>query len=299
MNVLLDSTMPDAQRRAALYAGNVFVYSPRRSALDLCEFARSLIRTAFSGVDPQTAQREMPVEQYVAVLERLKPEFIHHPESKRLIQALLRDYGCDEQTTYFDVPRMRTATSDAYLTTGIAYAFHPHRDTWYSAPMCQVNFWMPIYEVQADNVMAFHPQYWDRSIRNTSSVYDYQRWTATSRFNAAQHIGTDTRVQPKAEVAVEMVPDVRVVAPVGGLMMFSAAQLHSTVPNSSGRTRFSIDFRTVCADDVLGRQGAANRDSHCTGTALTDFLRVSDLSRLPQEAIDIYLPGHPQAVLAN
>lgn len=299
MNVLLDSTMSDAQRREALYAGNVFVFSPRRAALDLCEFARSLVRNAFAGKDPQTAQHEMPVENYAAVLERLKPEFIHHPESKRLIQAMLGELGCDDATTYFDVPRMRTATSDAYLTTGIAYAFHPHRDTWYSAPMCQINFWMPIYEVQADNIMAFHPQYWDRSIRNSSSGYDYQRWTANSRFNAAQHIGTDTRVQPKAEVAVEMVPDVRVVAPVGGLMMFSAAQLHSTVPNTSGRTRFSVDFRCVNADDVRAQRGAVNRDSYCTGTALTDFLRVSDLAHLPAEALETYMPGHPQRAVAN
>lgn len=299
MNVLLDSGMSDAQRREALYAGNVFVFSPRKAALDLCELARTLIRNAFSGLDPQTAQHEMPVEKYVAVLERLKPEFIHHPESKRLIQEMLRDFGCDERTTYFDVPRMRTATSDAYLTTGIAYAFHPHRDTWYSAPMCQVNFWMPVYDVQPDNVMAFHPQYWDRSIRNTSSVYDYQRWTQTSRFNAAQHVGSDTRVQPKAEVAVEMVPDVRVIAPAGGVMMFSAAQLHSSVPNTSGRTRFSIDFRVVNSDDVDAQRGAVNRDSYCSGTALTDFLRVSDLAHLPSEALERYMPGHPQRAVAN
>jgi hypothetical protein len=147
--------------------------------------------------------------------------------------------------------------------------------------------------------MAFHPQYWDRSIRNTSSVYDYQRWTATSRFNAAQHVGTDTRVQPQAEVQVEMVPDVRVIAPAGGVMMFSAAQLHSSVPNTSGRTRFSIDFRVANSDDVHAQRGAVNRDSYCSGTALTDFLRVSDLAHLPTEALDRYMPGHPQRAVAN
>src|SRR2546425_8585889 len=33
-----------------------------------------------------------------------------------------RELGCDLSRTYFDVPRMRTATSDAYLTAGLAYA---------------------------------------------------------------------------------------------------------------------------------------------------------------------------------
>ncbi len=37
------------------------------------------------------------------------------------------------------------------LIGGIAYAFHAHRDTWYSAPMCQINWWIPIFEVNGGN----------------------------------------------------------------------------------------------------------------------------------------------------
>ena len=48
--------------------------------------------------------------------------------------------------------------------------------------------------------------------------------------------------------------------------MFAGAQLHSSVPNMSGKTRFSIDFRTVHSDDLLSRSGAPNIDSECTGT---------------------------------
>ena len=66
----------------------------------------------------------------------------------------------------------------------------------------------------------------------------------------AQHVKTDTRVQPRPQVPVEQDPQLRVVANVGGAMLFSAAQLHSTVPNTSGITRYSIDFRTVHLDDV-------------------------------------------------
>ena len=80
----------------------------------------------------------MSVEGYDALLADLKPRFIHHPESKRLIIEMLIDLGCDPDKVYFDVPRMRTSTAKGYLTTGIAYAFHPHRDTWYSAPFSQL-----------------------------------------------------------------------------------------------------------------------------------------------------------------
>jgi ectoine hydroxylase-related dioxygenase (phytanoyl-CoA dioxygenase family) len=181
------------------------------------------------------------------------------------------------------VPRLRTSTSNDYLTSGISYAFHPHRDTWYSAPFSQINWWIPIYPVVADNVMAFHPQYWGAAVKNGSRRYDYYEWNRTSRQSAAQHIKTDTRDQPKPEEPVTLDPQVRLVPEPGGLMLFSGNQLHSTVPNTSGRTRFSIDFRTVNVEDVVARREAPNFDSDCSGTTLRDFLRVSDLQRFDED----------------
>ena len=75
---------------------------------------------------------------------------------------------------------------------------------------------------------------------------------------------------------MQLDPQVRVVPEVGGVMLFSGNQLHSTVPNTSGLTRFSIDFRTVDIDDVQSRREAPNFDSECTGTSLRDFLRAGD-----------------------
>lgn len=288
-----DSPHDDATRRARLYAGDLYLYSPTPTTLAFAAFARELIGAAFPGRDPERAQYELPVTEFAAILAELKPRFIHHPESKRYIRALLAERGCDPDRTYFDVPRLRSSTSDGYLTTGIAYAFHPHRDTWYSAPMCQLNWWLPVFPVEASNGMAFHPQYFATAVPNTSAGYDYQRWNATSRFNAAQHVGKDTREQPKPTVPVAPEPDLRLVPPVGGLIVFSAAQLHSSCENRSGRTRYSIDFRTVDGDDAAAARGAANHDAWCTGTAMPDFLRVTDLAHLPDEVIALHLPGHP------
>jgi hypothetical protein len=69
------------------------------------------------------------------------------------------------------------------------------------------------------------------------------------------------------------------------------------VPNLSGRTRFSIDFRTVNAEDALGLKGAANIDSQCTGSTMHDYLRCSDLAHLPREVLDLYESGPPQPVM--
>lgn len=286
--VYLDAPYSDDERRARLYQGQLFMFSPRPAVVALRDFTRRMIEEAFAPLDPRTAQFRMPVEQYVAILAKLKPAFIHHPTCKDLLRQILREHGCDLEQIYFDVPRLRTSTAAGYLTAGIAYAFHPHRDTWYSAPQCQLNWWFPVYEIEPNNGMAFHPRYWSQGVANSSHIYNYDRWNAESRQTAAQHIHTDTRPQPHAQEPMELAPDIRLVPPPGGLILFSGAQMHSTVENTSGLTRFSIDFRTVHLGDVRARCGAPNVDSACTGTTLRDYLRGTDLSHLPEDLVAMY-----------
>ena len=290
--IYLDSQVSDNDRRAQLYDGQLFVFSPRKSILDLVDFARSMVEDAFGGLDPRTAQDRMEVEAYADLLGNLKPAFIHHPESKRYLQAILDDLGCDRDKTYFDVPRMRSSTSSGYLTTGIAYAWHAHRDTWYSAPPCQINWWLPIYELDSDNAMAFHPRYWREPVANSSAGYNYYEWNQVHRGEHVAKLTTsDPRPLPKPTEPVEMTPQIRLVPPVGGIIVFSGAQLHSSVPNTSGVTRYSIDFRTVNLDDAAEGRGAPNVDAACTGTTMRDYLRATDFAPIPEEIVRIHDDG--------
>jgi hypothetical protein len=161
--------------------------------------------------------------------------------------------------------------------------------------MCQINWWLPIYPIVPENAMAFHPRYWSHAVRNGSAEYNYTEWNRTSRQNAAQFIKQDTRKQPKPEEPMELDPQIRVIAPPGGVLLFSAAQMHSSVPNNSGKTRFSIDFRTVNVDDVASRRGAPNVDSACTGTTMGDYLRGTDLTHLPDKYFEMYETQSPIA----
>lgn len=291
LNIFIDSKISDEDRRRELYGGAIFFHSPSSNSLGLCQLARELAEEAFGPLVPCRAHEAISAEQTAAVLSVLKPRFIHHPKAKEYIQGMLSELGCDIQKTYFDVPRMRTAFPGDYLKSGIAYAFHPHRDTWYSAPFCQINWWMPIYPISSENCMAIHPRYWSQPLRNSSRQYNYYQWNRESRHSAAQHVKNDTRVQPRPEEHVEPEPQFRLVCEPGAVYQFSAAQLHSTVPNTSAVTRFSIDFRTVHLDDVWNKKGAPNIDSACTGTSMGDFLRGTDFSPIPVEALALYLDG--------
>jgi hypothetical protein len=286
--VYFDSRISDEERRKRLYSGQLFVFSPRPSSIALCEFARGMIEEAFGAVEPTHAQYHMPVEQYVAIIAPLKPKFIHHPRTMELLSTMVRDFGCDLDKTYVDVPRLRMVTHGGYLTSGAGYAHHPHRDTWYSAPMCQLNWWLPIYEFESESSMAFHPRYWSQPVENSSGEFNYYDWNANGRKNAAQHVKADTRKQPHALEFMELQPEIRLICPPGGTFLFSAAQMHSTVGNTSGRTRYSIDFRTVHLDDVVSKGGAPNVDSAPAGTSLRDFRRGADLTPMPEDVVRSY-----------
>jgi hypothetical protein len=288
-----DCDVPDDVRRTRIYAGHVFVFSPRSSTRAFTEFARTMIEDAFAPLDARTAQFELPVEKFVEIVAPLQPAFIHHPESKRLIAAILDEVGCDLDQTYFDVPRMRVQTHGSYLTAGVGYQLHPHRDTWYAAPLSQVNWWLPVYPIESECSFAFFPEYFDTEVVNDSDRFDMYEWNAKSRKNAAKEVKTDSRWQPTAQQQLDLDTEFRVVCPPGGLIMFSGAQLHATVPNTSGLTRFSVDFRTVHAEDLAAGHGAPNLDSHGRGTTLRAHLRGRDLEPLPEELARMYDPSPP------
>jgi hypothetical protein len=162
--------------------------------------------------------------------------------------------------------------------------------------MCQLNWWLPVYPVESDNVMAFHPAYWDKPVQNSSALFNYQDWNNRGRKQAAKQVGKDTRFQSEAlEPLTHLDPQIRLVTQPGGVIVFSAAQMHSTVPNTTNQTRFSIDFRTVDARDTSQLRGAPNVDGLSTGTTMTDYLRGTDLSHFPDSEIERFKELKPVA----
>ena len=157
--VYVDAAVGDDLRRERLYAGDLFAYSPGPDSAGLCGLAREMAEEVFAPHDPPVAQDSMTAEEYAQILADLKPRFIHHPRAKELIPGMLAHLGCDLERTYFDVPRLRTMAHGEFMKVGLALQFHPHRDTWFSAPYAQLNWWLPVYEIESDNSMAFHPRY--------------------------------------------------------------------------------------------------------------------------------------------
>ena len=88
-------------------------------------------------------------------------------------------------------------------------------------------------------------------------------------------------------------PEFRLLPEVGGVIVFSGAQLHATVSSPNCLSRYSVDFRTVSRADVERGLGAVNVDTRCTGTALRDFRRGRDGAAMPEELARLLDPVGP------
>lgn len=292
--VYFDPEFSDNDRRKTIFGGGLVVLSPTRSSLALVDLAKEMLQDAFQPYTPQTAHNHLSAESVAAILSVVKPAFIHHPECKILIPMILAEHGMELEELYFDVPRLRSAYPLQFLSSGIAYAYHPHRDTWYSAPMCQINWWLPIYPVDAENAMGFYPDYFDEPVKNNSADYNYYEWNTKSRSTAALHVKSDTREQPKPQEPLRG-PSLRLLPAPGSIILFSGAHLHETVPNTTDVARYSIDFRTVHFQDLATRAGATNVDARCTGTTVRDFQSATTGALLPEGIVNLYDDGTVRA----
>lgn len=287
----IDPRARDADLRGLLYQGDLVVLTGLPSVRAFAEFAREQLRELFAPHDPEQIHHRLSPEQLARMLGAWKPRFVHHPRSKELVRQIVEDAGFSPDDTMFDVPKPRTAYPSDHLTTGIAFAFPWHRDTWYAAPPQQINWWLPVSEVRADNAMKFDPVSFSRAVENDSSGFDYYQ-ANRDRLTTAKQIGKDVRSRPGA-VGHNPDNELIVLPPPGGILLFSGAQLHASITNTSGVARYSVDFRTIDRRDVEAGVGAPLVDVECTGTALRDFVGVRSGERLDETLVQKIDGGPP------
>lgn len=266
-----------------LYEGDLVVLTSVPAVSEFVAFAREQLTELFQPHDPEEAHLHFTPEEMATMLGQWKPQFIHHERSKELVRTIIREAGFPAQEVHFDVPKPRTAFPVGHLTTGIAFAFPWHRDAWYGAPKQQINWWLPIYPIRTDNAMKFDLENFDAAVHNDSETFDYYD-TNRARMTTATQVKKETQSRPRA-IDHEASDEFVVLLPPGSILLFSAVQLHASIANTSDRSRYSIDFRTVDRRHVAADVGAPLPDIRCTGTSVRDFLNVETGERFDEDLV--------------
>lgn len=293
---LTDPEIPAADLRQRLYSGDLIILTRLRVLTEFVDYMRSELTRLFAPYDPEHAHEHIEPAEMAKLLGEWKPRWIHAERSRDLVRSIIAEAGFEPTYTHYDVPKPRTSFPAGHLTTGIAFAFPWHRDVWYSAPAQQINWWLPVFPVKETNAMSFDLASFAQAVPNSSGAFDYYQNNA-HRFSTAKSVGRESQARPGA---IGHSPDLDVIplpAP-GEALLFSGAQLHKSIPNTSGLARYSVDFRTVDTRDLSAGIGAPLVDADCTGTAIRDFVSIKDESAFDEETVrSIYGPPPQDALL--
>lgn len=281
VHTFTNAEVTEQERRQSVYLGNLFVYSPRPSTLALAAAARVILESTL-GPDPVWMQKGLSAEEFDEVARNVSQNVLE------LARAAAVDLGCVPDATFVGPPFLVATTGAGFRARGLGAPHHPHRDTWYAASPSQVNWWVPLYDFDASAVFAFHLPYWGVPVHNTSGDFDYEVWDEAT--HSGRRVGeAEALSQPRATDPIDLAPDIRIRCPAGGVIISSVAHLYSAVPSETPKAYFSVHFQTVSRADLESGAGAANLDAHAKGTALTSFVRCSDLSPIPKELVRLDL----------
>jgi hypothetical protein len=247
----------------ALFDGEIPCLSPRPASRALGDWARAIVAAEFPGT------QALPAPAFREALTRARAK-VAGVEGRELAAECLRDLGVPLHDILLDSVRLRAISPGLELVPEAAAAFHAHRDTWYGNPKAQVNGWLPLGPVDERNSFRFYLDDFTRAVANDSEVFDADDFQARGGFGRTS--SDPVSVYPRAlKLSDSRTWDVTLEQ--DGLLFFSAAHLHQTLPNLTPAVRFSLDFRFLRQSDWRQGHGAPDPDNRSRGSFVDSYHR--------------------------
>jgi hypothetical protein len=262
--------------RRALYIGEIFRLPANAVTTRLVGDINQLLEGELGG-NPREAQFRMSDTEFFERIGRLRKAIYTEMPFYRAVGDVLRSFGFDPIRAAFDPIRLRVISHKGFENPAAAPIYYAHRDTWYAHSQAELTWWIPLHDVSEIETFEFYPDWFDRAVPNNSEAFDYDAWT---RHGAALRIGWQspdhgtTHTYPGQIGSFDPGRELGFAAAAGDLVMFAGAHFHRTRKNATGRTRFSLDFRTVDLEDHAAGVGAPNADNRSTGCSVRDYVRL-------------------------
>ncbi len=261
----------------ALYRGEIFLLPPTPASERLVAAAWDCLgRELGDDGDPREAQFRLGDGEFFERVGRLRKHLYTAPAFHEHVRAVVAGLGLSASRIAFDPIRLRVVTHRGFENPKAAPIYYAHRDTWYAHSQAEITWWVPLHDVTEEETFAFYPDWFARPVGNNSEAFDYDAW---SRHGAALRIGWQAPTHgseylyPGGVGAFDPGRVLSFAARRAQVLLFSGAHFHQTRKNSTGRTRFSLDFRTVDLDDHGRGRGAPNVDNRSTGSAVRDYVQ--------------------------
>ncbi len=257
--------------RQALYAGALFKLAPSEASMRLAREVFELLAETFQDVgDPREAQFRLPAAEHLERLGRVRQVLTGEARFLAGARAVLAAAGQAPDEYALDKPRLRGVLHRGHEIEAAAPVYFAHRDTWYANPRAQLNWWLALHDGTEEETFTFFPEAFDQPVPNSSSTFDYQTWRTQAGWQNPKRAAS--AAYPTSLVPLDGLQERGFACRTGEVLVFSAAHLHRTRPHASGRTRFSVDFRSVHLEDHRQGLGAPDVDNRSTGSTLEEYV---------------------------
>lgn len=267
---MIQDTLPASNEalRQALYAGQIFRIKANDASRRLIARVIELLSEEFgTGTPLVELQHTIDGAELYARIGKVRKLLV---DEHQIVFDVVTSLGFPRADNAVDPARLRAVTDRGHENPLAAPAYTAHRDTWYGSPESQINFWIPLFDVNDGQTFAFFRSRFDKAVPNESEGFDYDQFASEVGW---QSTNGKARVYPTTDTSGYEAEGECFALDAGDILLFSASHLHQTTKNVSGVTRFSVDFRIVNLDDHAKGLGAPNVDNRSTGSALKDFLQ--------------------------
>jgi hypothetical protein len=266
--------------RMAIYNGAIVRLAPTAASRRLVADSTAAIEAELGGDgDIRGAQFRIDDQAFFERVGRLRRLIYTGSHYQQSLRDLVASCGFDPERIAFDPIRLRVVAHRGFENPRAAPIYYAHRDTWYAHPQTLITWWVPLHDLSAEETFVFFPDDFRRIVPNDSERFNYDTWTQEGN---DLKIGWQNRDDGMRARYPGLLGDPGPSRPVGfscragEILLFSGAHFHQTLKNTSGRTRFSLDFRTVHLDDQAQGFGAPNVDNRSTGSALRGYIHPDE-----------------------
>lgn len=269
-----------AALRRAVYEGDVFLLPETAASQQLVVDARAALADALGCREGEV--RDVPQQldnaELFARIGKLRKALYLEPQFHAAVRDVIAAFGIDPARVAFDPLRLRVIRHRGHENPLAAPVYHPHRDTWYSHPPALIAWWVPLDELAPEETFVFYPERFAAPVPNDSEIFDYGDWVRDGwelKIGWQKLEAGATSSYPRAVPGADGGRAVGFACRTAQNLVFSGAHFHATLPQATGRTRFSLDFRIVDLDDHAAGLGAPNVDNRSRGSALRDYVQPS------------------------
>jgi len=282
---------------AKLYEGAIARFRDLEPMRELGVFTQDFLETRLAPHPPVESHRHFEPKVLAEVYAELRREFARAEEARRLWRAVFEAAGLEPDLTARDRLILRLQPphlpdrDGPWARSTATPRFH--RDTWGTNLYAQVNWWAPVYPLDAGRTLMLFPTLFAEALVNSSAEFDIS--DVMRRNREVPEAVKDGDMIPRLLDTLDWSQGIPVLIGPGEIIAFSAQHAHATVHNLTDLTRISMDTRTLRIPDHLAGRGARNVDGRARWTTPGMFKRLSDNKPLTEvlriQALQRFEPG--------